>query len=139
MRSVFSRSNRLTSRTGDEIKDYVSYLEALNKEINPNNIPINVLGFSQGVATASRWVVNTEAHFNKIILWAGEPAMEMDYSLSKNKFSNASFICGNNDPFITETNIKSIKDFFSNAEIPMLFKSFEGKHELDAALLSQLL
>jgi len=123
----------------NEIKDYVLYLENLNEKVNPTNLTINVLGFSQGVATASRWVVNSKASFNNIILWAGEPAMEIDYAQSKEKFANSKFIFGNNDPFITDTNINSIKHFFNAAGIPILFRSFEGKHELDSTLLSQLL
>src|SRR4051812_1623967 len=44
-----------------EVGDYVEYLDLLLDEIRPRLAPgaaINVLGFSQGAATATRWVAH---------------------------------------------------------------------------------
>ena len=41
-----------------EIEDYLSYLEQVRAAIIPP-VPLTILGFSQGVATAARWAVAT--------------------------------------------------------------------------------
>ena len=43
----------------NEIRDYVDYLDRLHREVaaDAEAAPVTVLGFSQGVATAARWVV----------------------------------------------------------------------------------
>lgn len=45
-----------------EIDDYVNYLNQLYKTILANTdtseITVNILGFSQGVATVCRWIAN---------------------------------------------------------------------------------
>ena len=41
----------------NEIEDYVAYLDGLAEELGAARHRMTVLGFSQGVATATRWVV----------------------------------------------------------------------------------
>ncbi len=123
----------------NEIKDYIHYLEKLNATLNPHNKSINVLGFSQGVATASRWIDQSDAAFNKVIFWAGEPAMDIDYRKCKTKLERMKFVVGNDDPFLDHKQITLLKDFFAKTEIPIVFESFEGKHELNQELLFKLL
>jgi len=61
-----TKENRLT-----DIENYITYLnEIYHKEIGSSGKRISVLGFSQGTATASRWVMANKIHFNRLILWA---------------------------------------------------------------------
>jgi hypothetical protein len=41
-----------------EIEDYLGYLEQVRAALIPS-VPLTILGFSQGVATAARWAVAT--------------------------------------------------------------------------------
>ena len=59
-----------------DIDENIKYLNGLmnmiNKEIGHNRFKINVLGFSQGGATACRWVFNSNIKIENLIMWAGD-------------------------------------------------------------------
>ena len=58
-----------------EIADHVRYLDALCDQVLatlPGPRPrVTVLGFSQGVATVTRWIANGHTRADRLILWAG--------------------------------------------------------------------
>ncbi|MEO8031464.1 MAG: phospholipase [Gemmatimonadota bacterium] len=59
----------------EEIDDYVRYLEALRGHvlapIGRTDVPVRVFGFSQGVATAARWIARTNWRPAELVLWGG--------------------------------------------------------------------
>ena len=68
-----------------DINDYVNYLNRLFSDTIENkaklfNLKINALGFSQGAATLSRWLVMGAAKINKAVFWCGSLAHDVDYS-----------------------------------------------------------
>jgi len=84
-----------------DIKDNLLYLQKLYTDVlnlNSNNdVQINYFGFSQGVATLSRWISEDKTKVNKIVFYAGDVAHDIDISKSEN-FRNAEirFIYGDN-------------------------------------------
>ncbi|MBU1820027.1 MAG: phospholipase, partial [Bacteroidetes bacterium] len=58
-----------------EIDDYVAYLESVSKSIfqdySPEDVQITVLGFSQGTATACRWLNRGQIRCDRLIFWGG--------------------------------------------------------------------
>lgn len=62
---------------GVEIGDYLGYLDTLYDQLIGNEArgaprPVRVLGFSQGAATAARWVArHGRKKFEELILWGG--------------------------------------------------------------------
>jgi predicted esterase len=120
----------------DEIVDYINYLNKLFIELKLENKKINILGFSQGVATSSRWLSQVNFNINKLVFWAGEPAYDIDYSYLKN-VPNLYYVYGNQDLFIQEGQILKIQNQFN----PYLFEyiNFDGKHELNTIVLTKLI
>jgi len=53
-----------------EIEDYLAYLDQLRTALVPA-VPLTILGFSQGVATASRWAVATAPAPVRLVCWGG--------------------------------------------------------------------
>jgi predicted esterase len=53
-----------------EIADYLAYLDQVRARLVPP-VPLTVLGFSQGVATASRWAVAATPAPGRLICWGG--------------------------------------------------------------------
>ena len=56
-----------------EIEDHVAYLDQLVhhlKDQAQREVPINALGFSQGVATVARWAINSRTKLDRLVLWA---------------------------------------------------------------------
>jgi predicted esterase len=119
-----------------EIKDYVAYLNALYDSfpLGDHDVKIIVLGFSQGVATVSRWAYRNERKIDTLIFYAGEPGNELQNPESSTTFDKTRnyFIYGDEDQFINELNINKYKAMLPNFE----FISFGGKHEINTAVLA---
>lgn len=68
-----------------EVRDYVEYLDRVAGEVSGRSggrptgggERVVVLGFSQGAATASRWVVNGGIHPHELVLWGGGLAVDL--------------------------------------------------------------
>ena len=121
-----------------EIKDYINYLNQLYKtiieEINNPNLKINILGFSQGGATASRWVANGKSTCDNIILWSSAFPEDLDLnSIPKN--SNTFVLFGDNDKFITEKQILDYEAFLNTTEFDCQLIKFKGKHDIPKEVL----
>lgn len=121
-----------------EIADYVAYLNTLYDSLALNNYKAKIiaLGFSQGVATVSRWIYQNPRKVDTLIFYAGEPGNELQNPQSIASFDKTRnyFVYGNEDQFINELNIQKYKDMLFNFE----FISFEGKHEINAKVLSDI-
>ena len=70
-----------------DILENIEYLNSLIKivyeEIGHKNFKLNILGFSQGGATACRWIFSSQMKVDNLILWAGD--IPKDTLLEKNK------------------------------------------------------
>jgi predicted esterase len=129
-----------------EIEDYVQYLNELYfsilKEKHLEKINIHVLGFSQGVPAACRWVADGEIKFDKLILWAGifPPDMNTDFQFTADhllKDKQTYIVYGNQDPFLKEEHLEEIKTFEKiKPDLKVLI--FEGKHELNGSVLKEI-
>src|ERR1700712_346919 len=75
--SWMTREDRLS-----DIEDYVEYLDALHAhttaQMQGAKTSFTVLGFSQGVATVSRWLERTKVHVDRAILWGGIMPADID-------------------------------------------------------------
>lgn len=121
-----------------EMKDYVVYLNTLYDALSiaDYKAKIVVLGFSQGVATMSRWIYKNQRRIDTLIFYAGEIANELQNAESIATFDQSKkyFVCGDQDQFINELNMPKVKSLLTTFE----FISFEGKHEMKAEVLKGL-
>lgn len=128
-----------------EIRNQWVYLDTLlAKELGDSpgeRYEINLLGFSQGVATIARWAIAKRIPFQKLVLWAGGFPHEMQEDLTHtlSPHSEVWAVYGDEDPYLTE---KKIADELSRLQL--LFgghlKShiFPGVHELKREVLQTL-
>lgn len=132
--SWMTKENRLT-----DIENYIEYLNTIYHQETGNNkqIPITVLGFSQGAATASRWISTGKINFQRLILWAGVFPPDIDFNTTKGilKDKKTFMVYGKNDPFITDERIAEMKTLTQQLSISPETKTFEGKHDIDAQML----
>jgi predicted esterase len=121
-----------------EIEDYVHYLnswwQAMQKEGQANRIIL--LGFSQGVATATRWLSAGNIHPQELILFAGSPAHELDPGDLKDKADNFHFIFGDQDPFFSEADVYKKLENWQGAGIDIRVQKFNGRHRIIPESLS---
>ena len=128
-----------------EISDYVFYLDALHAEIfrvvPRDKCKLRVLGFSQGVATAARWVAAGNANPDEVILWAGSLPTELTAEGAAHCNGGGRpllIVGGEQDEYITS---KVMKDQLATLEalgVTVEVTRFAGGHEMDSATLSKI-
>ena len=122
----------------NEIIDYINYLNTLYKSLNiPLHVKVTVLGFSQGVATASRFIHHTQQKIDAFIIYAGEIASELinPISIPISKLP-ITYITGKNDPFITPEKQHKIYDLMNHLHAKII--EFSGGHEIKKEVLLKL-
>lgn len=121
----------------DEIKDYINYLNELYNYIlsqnSNNNVKVNLLGFSQGGATVSRWAAKGVVKFDNLILWASVFPDDMNFeSLDA---TNTFVLYGDKDEFATNENVQKQKDLLADSGIDFKLIPFKGTHEIPKEVL----
>lgn len=146
----------------NDIKDYINYLDRVyelimkeNKPARHGNIPItcrparqvaggevkvNILGFSQGVATASRWIASGKVRARNFIAWSGALANDIDYESKALVFNKMSMylVIGRQDEWIKEEHIKQQEKILKKGGINYELTQFEGGHEIDESILQEI-
>lgn len=128
----------------DEINDYINFLDSVyEKEISQfekDKLKINVLGFSQATATATRWLVNGKSKAHNFIIWAGDIPTDVEHEKLKSIFNtmNIHFIIGNKDEFINEERLNEEINKFKKLEVDFKLHRFEGGHEIHNGTLLKI-
>ncbi len=125
-----------------EIEDYVAYLDELHDEIF-RLVPraqsrLTVLGFSQGVATAARWVAAGKANPDRVVLWAGSLPTELSESGAKRLMGGGDalrIVVGDADQFITPKILDTQITMLDSLGVSPAVMRFRGGHEIDGPTL----
>jgi len=128
--------------TAEEINNVLTYVDQVYKtEVYKKPKNLIVLGYSQGVSVASRWVASRKINFNHLILHSGGIPLELqskDFSFL-NKDVTVTYLYGNKDQYITEARkteqlIIGNKLFEDQLEIEV----FDGIHEVNTSFIKKL-
>ena len=122
----------------DEINDHCLYLEQLTDLITKQahqKCKIKIIGFSQGTATVSRWILKTKYKIDILILWGGRIAFDFNFSLYKEKHSETKnyVVFGKEDEFYSQEDIQSYRKELSDFKTEWI--SYNGGHAIDAKTL----
>jgi predicted esterase len=132
-----TRENRLV-----DIENYLTYLNTIyHQEISDHkDLDITVLGFSQGAATASRWVLENQIQFNRLLLWAGMFPDDMDFAKGHEVLLNkkVQLVYGKKDPFLNDERLVHMETLRHKLNVPAEVITFDGGHEIDDATLERL-
>lgn len=135
--SWMTKEDRLT-----DIENYIVYLDTLLEQLKSQADfkSIVLLGFSQGGATASRWVAYGKHQFDKFLLWATvfPPDMERDYS-TKFRGSKNYFIFGTKDEYYSLNQVHDHFHELSQLNIPFEMRTFDGSHNIHQETLLSIL
>ena len=126
-----------------EIDDYVAYLNQLTDHLlaaAPADVRVTVLGFSQGAATVSRWLARARFRPARLILWAGAFPPDMEFAVAARllRLLPVVLVCGDQDQYISPADLDQQQDFLRGLGVEPEVIRFSGRHELNAAVLSQL-
>jgi predicted esterase len=109
--------------------------------IVPKNAKIILLGFSQGGATAMRWLLKKlPERIDSVQLWGCDIPPDLDYKSANDFISKKKlfWIYGNKDPYLNEDRAEQLKKRFEQFQLNPEILTFEGGHEIDRKLLFEL-
>lgn len=127
-----------------EIADQISYLDLLADTVLrscPPGTPLHVLGFSQGVATACRWLGLGRAHAQRLVLWGGSlpPDLPVNAWTVQLVTTHVELVHGIKDTLVPGSVVASSEALLRDAGILHETHRFDGGHELDPFLLKRLI
>lgn len=128
----------------NEIADYVSYLDTLYDEImskvEAQKVSVTVLGFSQGGATANRWLTRGRARAQRLIMWGALLATDADLNQAATFFRHVrlTIVYGKRDQFADEGMIFNYEKLLKEKGIPFQLVTFDGGHRMDRETLRRL-
>ncbi len=134
--SWFTKDN-----TQQEVENAMNYLDALHKTEELGSAEkIIVLGYSQGVSVATRWVARKKINASQLILCSGGLPKELEardfLHLEETKVT---MIYGTKDPYMDEARLQNEK-----IKLHELFPKnlrvipFDGTHEMKPSIINSL-
>lgn len=127
-----------------EISDYVNYLDDLYAEvmgeIGHRNVSVTVLGFSQGGATANRWLTRGAAHADRLLMWGCLLASDSDLNQAAAFFKDVELVLvyGTRDQYADTGMISDYEKLLTSHSIPFRSLHFDGGHRMDRDTLRSL-
>lgn len=129
----------------DDIKENIKYLNSLMdqiiKEIGHNRFKINVLGFSQGGATACRWLFKSGLKFENLIMWAGDIPKDTLTEENRLKWSdmNTHLVMGKKDELINEEMKAKFLKLVTEYKLDYKLTLYDGDHRIYPDVLMELI
>ena len=125
-----------------QIADYIRYLDLLLAEISTGRslTRVEVHGFSQGAATASRWVGQGTVRPARLVLWGGGVPPDFDFATQGQKLSQADLtvIVGDRDQYVSEADVESQRQRLDTAGVRYQLRRFSGGHLIPWTVLQNL-
>ena len=132
-----TKENRYT-----EIANQRNFLDRIyQEEVKFKSIPLGIIGFSQGVTTACRWIATTQLPIKRLILWAGEVPIEStakDFEFLEDSCETY-YVLGKKDFYLQNKEEVHLALNKQLAVFPLVQKvSFEGGHHIDSDTLLKI-
>jgi predicted esterase len=127
-----------------EMSDYVRYLDLLESQLfealDRASVSVNLLGFSQGAATAARWACRSRPKLDRLVLWGSPIPPELDDEVLLAPLAKVRLILvgGRRDRFLDPEAQQRQRRLLSRHKIGFEERTFEGGHRLDDETLLAL-
>ena len=127
----------------NEIQDYVAYLDALADQVGggaAHPARVTVLGFSQGVATAARWVTVGRVRPSRLILWGDHVPPDLDVDRAARVLAGVDVVLarGRRDPVFEHGLGAAEMERLDAAGLVYNVAEYDGGHDIDQRLLMEL-
>ena len=124
--SWMTREDRL-----NEISDYLRYLTLLHAQLLqqlPSQPAITLLGFSQGAATAGRWLASGAVAAHNLILCGG--LLPPEITPEQLGQTTITVVVGKEDQLVDRQVLQQQRDALQSAGKPLRVVEFEGGHRV---------
>lgn len=127
--------------TQKEIPNVLNYLDSVyeHEQLGKLDVNVIVLGFSQGVSVATRWIAQRQINCNVLVLYAGKVPHEFT-DKEFNHIADVKFVIGDKDEYLTPGVLESEKVY-----LDLIFKkhleyiTFDGVHEMKRSIINKLI
>lgn len=128
----------------DDIADTMYWLDTVYRDIvsGEHAAPvIGVLAFSQGVATATRWLASGTVHPQAFVAWAGGLAHDVPNEALQQALKDArvTFVRGVHDTLMNDEQGEHVGAQLRALSPGAEYVTFDGGHHLDRTVLARLL
>jgi predicted esterase len=136
--SWMTREDRL-----NEIEDYVAFLDELHDRLvaslDPARVRLTAVGFSQGVATITRWVARGRARVARLIACGGLLPPELDdAAYARLRAVELILVIGRRDDFATPELVAHEESRLREHGVPCRTIWFDGGHEVGRGVIEGL-
>ena len=123
-----------------EIADAIAYLDSVHAMVAGEFAgagvplpPVTLLGFSQGGATAARWIASGRSPVSRFILWGSSMAHDVDIASDDAPLRRVEtiIVAGTRDIFATPRAVERETERLTSAGLAFRHLSFDGGHRLD--------
>ena len=127
-----------------EIADYVRYMDLLVDELRATLAPrverLEVHAFSQGAATACRWVALGRHQPDRLVLWGGGVPPDLDLATHGARLSRAglTMVIGDRDEFISEEAVADQATRLEAEGVTFELQRFGGGHAVSWPVLAAM-
>ena len=119
------------------------YREVIDQVVAATNVmpEVAVLAFSQGVATAMRWLAGGVPKPSRAVMWAGSVADDIDVLSLQLALTGTDvvLVAGTDDQFMTEKARRMLRAQWETFGIAVREVQYDGAHELERSALAELL
>jgi len=122
----------------NEIADYVDFLDAVWRETANGAARVTVLGFSQGVATACRWVAMGHSRVDRLVAWAGQLPPDVEPSVFAKLPGGVTLVHGTTDEYSSWIAEGNHDARLVAAGIRPEVVTFDGGHRMDRLTLDNI-
>ncbi len=124
--------------TQTETENVLSYIDSIiAQEKIPNDVRFIILGYSQGVSIASRWLAKRKVHCDAFVMISGGFPKELkkdDFTFLNNT-TKITHIVGEKDPYFEIEKVAAEKERVQQILPQINFRTHQGGHELDPKTL----
>lgn len=124
----------------DDIHDYLRFLDKVYEEVMPQlskRTNVMVFGFSQGAATASRWVESGRSRADELVLWCGFFPPDIEFSKIPENVK-MKIVTASEDAFIGPAQEKEMLEAQRKLVPSLTHFQFEGGHEINPEAFRKL-
>ncbi len=125
-----------------EIGDYVAYLDAVFDAVSEggDSRPTDIIGFSQGSATAWRWIAAGRVRPRRLIVWGGEIPQDLDWAAVGDRIRTVEvvLVAGTADQYATPDRMARFAATLDAQAVRHRTITFDGGHRLDTRVLGDL-
>lgn len=125
-----------------EIDDYVGWLDAALEDVRARHTvtSVEIHGFSQGCATACRWVALGRVRPSRLVLWGGTVPPDLDLTAHGGRLSDSrlTLVIGDRDRFLPDDKVTAELARLDGAGIRYEARRFRGGHVVPWSVLADL-